>query len=63
MELSSLRSKLQCCNVGILEYWVLGNWDVGPLEILPLDTEGNISKHESSPLETTFHYSMPARLA
>jgi len=62
MELSSLRSKLQCWNTGMMEYWVLGNWDVGPLEILPLeilplDTGGNISKNESSPLETTFHYS------
>ncbi len=27
LELSSLRSQLECWNNGTMEYWVLGNWD------------------------------------
>ena len=28
---SSLRSQLECWNIGTLEYWVLGKWKVGLL--------------------------------
>ena len=40
LELSSLRSQLECWNTGKMEYWVLGNWDFGLLEKFILTWEG-----------------------
>ena len=40
LELSSLRSQLECWNNGTMEYWVLGNWDSDLLEN-PIDKEVN----------------------
>jgi len=42
----------------MMEYWVLGNWDVGTLEKFIGDMGGKISNNKNIPLKTTFHYSM-----
>jgi hypothetical protein len=41
----------------MLEYWVLGNWDIGTLEKCIVDMGGKVSNNKRNPLKTTFHYS------
>jgi len=41
----------------MLEYWVLGNWDVGPLEKCIVDMGAKVSNNKKIPLKTTFHNS------
>ena len=42
----------------MLEYWVLGDWDVGTLEEFIVDMGGKVSNNKDIPLKTTFHYSI-----
>ena len=49
--------QLEYWNNGMMEHWVLGNWDIGPLEKFPIDMGENISKNENFPLKTTFQHS------
>ena len=41
----------------MMEYWVLGDWDVGTLEEFIVDMGGKVSNNKDIPLKTTFHYS------
>jgi hypothetical protein len=41
----------------MMEYWVLGNWDVGTLEKFIVDMGGKVSNNKKIPLKTTFHNS------
>jgi hypothetical protein len=42
----------------MMEHWVLGNWDIGPLEKFSIGMGENISKNENLPIKTTFQYSI-----
>jgi hypothetical protein len=42
-------AELEYWNTGMMEYWALKNWDVGPLEKCPVDMGGNISSHNIPP--------------
>ena len=50
--------QLEYWNNGMMEHWVLGNWDIGPLEKFSIDMGENISENENLPLKTTFQYSI-----
>jgi hypothetical protein len=41
----------------MLEYWVLGIWDIGTLKKFIVDMGGKVSNNKNIPLKTTFHYS------
>jgi hypothetical protein len=40
----------------MLEYWVLGNWNVGTLEKFIVEMGGKVTNNKNIPLKTTFHY-------
>jgi len=48
---------MECWDTGMLEYWVLGNWDVGTLEKFIADMGGKVSNNKNLPLKITFHHS------